>query len=112
MTSSPGTPDSNRKIADILYDHGDDLSRVREIDHWVYFPTAEARDAFLAKSTALGMSIARTMDPDDHSKQFGVVMFHVDAPNTQLMDDLTKQLIALAEETGGEYDGWETQILE
>jgi regulator of RNase E activity RraB len=112
MSSSPGTPDSNRKIADILYDHGDDLSRVREIDHWVYFPSAEARTDFLARCASLGLSVARTMEPDAHSKQFGAVVFHVDAPNIQLMDALTQQLIALAAETGGEYDGWETQILE
>jgi regulator of RNase E activity RraB len=112
MTSSPGTPDSNRKIADILHDHGDDLSRVREIDHWAYFPTAEARAGFLVKCRALGMAVARTMDPDSHSNQFGAVVFHVDAPNTQVMDDLTGRLIALAEQAGGKYDGWETQILE
>jgi len=52
------------------------------------------------------------MEPDEHSAQFGVMFFHVDAPNTRLMDDLTARLIAFAQDVGGEYDGWETQILE
>ena len=90
MDSSPGKPESNRKIADILHDHGDDLSRVREIDHWAYFPSDEARAAFIANCKALGMTIARNMAPDD----------------------LTTRLIAFAQEVGGEYDGWETQILD
>ena len=60
MDSSPGKPESNRKIADILHDHGDDLSRVREIDHWAYFPSDEARAAFIAarKSLMLGRPCA------------------------------------------------------
>ncbi|MGD0866728.1 MAG: ribonuclease E inhibitor RraB [Rhizomicrobium sp.] len=112
MDSSPGKPESNRKIADILHDHGDDLSRVREVDHWAYFPSDEARAAFIANCTPLGMTVARKMEPDEHSAQFGLMFFHVDAPNTRLMDDLTARLIAFAQAVGGEYDGWETQILD
>ena len=111
-TEGPGTPGSNRRIAAILHDHVDDLSRVREIDHYAYFPSAQSRAAFLEGCAALGLSVARTMEPDSHSKQFGAIVFHIDAPNIQTMDDMTSRLIDLAKEAGGEYDGWETQILE
>jgi len=48
---------SNRRVCVTLEKHGDPLSAEREIDHWAYFPSADARDTFIAEAGRLGFKL-------------------------------------------------------
>jgi hypothetical protein len=102
---------ANLQISDLLARHGDTQTQVRAIDHWAYFPTAESRSLFVAKCLTLGLRIRSLHDDGRTGAEFCARLFHIDIPNCQVMDDLTLSLHDLAANSGGEYDGWETQVV-
>ena len=102
---------ANRRISDLLARHGDTLTQLRAIDHWAYFPTAESRSTFVLKCLTLGLRVRTLRDAERVGDNFCARLFHIDIPGHRIMDDLTLALYDLAAESGGEYDGWETQIV-
>jgi uncharacterized protein (TIGR01619 family) len=101
----------NRRVFEALKERGDNLTEAREIDHWAYFPTDEARSAFIARAAALGFELRCTSEPEKEGERFGAQIFHVARPSPDAIDDVTVRLFALAEELGGDYDGWETPVI-
>jgi hypothetical protein len=47
----------DRRVVETLERHGDDLTTVRRVDHWAYFRTAAARDAFVADAGEQGFRL-------------------------------------------------------
>lgn len=103
---------ANRRISDLLARHGDTPTQVRAIDHWAYFPTAESRSTFVAKCLTLGLRVRTLRNTGRPGDKFYARLFHIDIPGRRIMDDLASSLYDLAADSGGEYDGWETQIVE
>ena len=86
----------DRRIVQILREHGDRLATPRRVDHLLTFPTATARDAFVAaiagfvvESEGLAVRVHRT-DPVELDHIHDVVMTLVDA----------------ATRVGGRYERW------
>jgi hypothetical protein len=50
-------------------------------------------------------------EPAKAGDQYGVRLYRVDVPARDSIDDITAPLFQLAAELGGEYDGWETQVV-
>jgi len=115
----PGEDDlqcmKNRDVLIELKKHGDKLIVPREITHWSYFAEATARDAFVDQVRAGGYRIISsnatgTKNPDD-LRRF-VAMYakdvHVDEDS---INRITLELFHLTKRYGGDYDGWETQVV-
>lgn len=108
------SPDSfqamqNRKIYAALEKEGDDLTTPREIDHWIYFDHWAARNRFIEDCRKLGFE-PRPSDPKDSAGTFKVQIFRADVPTANTLDPVIRQLMALAQSHGGNYDGWETSL--
>lgn len=96
----------DRRLVQILADHGDLLARPRAVDHRVAFQSEGARDAFVTAIASQGFEVeritteapyvatARRVDPIELEHIHEVVMIVVDA--------------AVAH--GGHYDGWTSAI--
>jgi len=102
---------ATQRVLAVLAAHGDDQSRLREVEHFAYFPTPTARANFIDKSLAAGFKLRRTSEPNEVSKEFGAILFHLDAPDEDVLEKVITLLSDLARQCGGNYDGWETQIL-
>jgi len=100
----------NRRVCDLLEQHGDALTLAREIEHWAYFPDAAARTRFLAAVEALGFRICELWD-EPEATRCGMRFVRLDVPSFSGIDELTLPLYQAALEAGGEYDGWETQVI-
>lgn len=100
----------NRRTCEVLEKQGDPLDRERPIDHWAYFPDRQSRDAFNAEAEALGYRIEELIEPEG-GHGCGVRLSSHGRPSLQEIDDLTLPLFRAARAHGGEYDGWETQVL-
>lgn len=100
----------NRRTLDVLADQGDQHTKTRPISHWAYFPTAEARDAFCASATTKGFTLVdNSIYVDDLSSDpFGAHLEKVSAVSD--IDDVTIELLRLANSHGGDYDGWEARV--
>jgi hypothetical protein len=99
------------KVVRHLEENGDSLAQSRRVDHWAYFDSAEARDAFAEWVVAQGYQIGKDCLPSEKSPQHGVQFFHSCAPRPFAINEHTAALRAKAAELGGDYDGWETAVI-
>jgi uncharacterized protein (TIGR01619 family) len=100
----------NRRVVEILEQHGDQLAKALLVSHWAYFATPEDRNAFLAEVAGRRFTIA---DASAYAREpspypYGVTLARVDSIDQ--IDDVTIELLNLAQSHAGEYDGWETAV--
>jgi Regulator of ribonuclease activity B len=103
---------ANAAFLEALRERGDSLTRVRDIDHWATFPSAAARASFVENCLAAGMKLRGTADPQRPDESYSARVFHRDIPDEDCINLVTILLIGLASAAGGEYDGWETQLVQ
>lgn len=102
----------NRRVIDNLEKHGDKLNQPREVNHWIYFKTKEDREKFVEQVKENGFTIENTDTIPDSDKEFkhSLQISRVDPVTQSDVDDYVLFLWGLANELGGNYDGWETSI--
>ncbi len=101
----------DRRLVDVLREHGDPLIPPREVAHWAYFDTRQARDRFLSDVMALGFTTTDVaMDPEPDTLQFCAHVRRVDSVELDHIHAVVMQLFEAARRHGGEYDGWETPL--
>lgn len=101
----------NRRVCDALRDSGDTLSKRRDIDHWASFPDQKSRARFLRSVTRQGFKVRELLDSGDRQQPYGVQLFRADLPSHEAIDAVTLPLFRAAEKVGGDYSGWETQLI-
>jgi uncharacterized protein (TIGR01619 family) len=101
----------NRRVCDNLQKKGDSLTHAREIDHWTYFPDARSRAAFIDQVSKSGFTVRELREHPDSRRRFGVQLYRVDLPSFENIDAITLPLYQAATDAGGDYDGWETQVV-
>lgn len=97
----------NNRVRRQLAENGDNMAVPREIDHWLFFPSAADREAFTAEIKTENFRV-KTVD-DDPEKPFGLLVQREDAPDD--IDDVTWPLRELAGAHGGAYDGWGCSVV-
>ncbi len=100
----------DRRVVDVLQDHGALLSTPRRVDHWVYFRSAVSRQAFIDDATRVGFALQDTSDDHDSARPFGVQVFRTDAVELEHIHSVVMELFALAQRHVGDYDGWECPV--
>ncbi|GJH41346.1 hypothetical protein RCZ04_18960 [Capnocytophaga sp. HP1101] len=94
---------------------GDHTDQERPIDHWLYFDTEKDMNDALAKVQALGYQVqdsGKVVPDGDESAQ--EVYYHLILTKVNTVDDIngdTWDLIDVALDTNGQYDGWETVLV-
>jgi len=110
----PGKADrqriENRRVCEALEQHGDKLVAEREIDHWSYFESPAAVDAYLAEIKATGFQIRKRPVSNEGSLRYGAQVWRADIPCYGNIDEVTRPLLEAAARHGGEYDGWECPV--
>jgi len=102
----------NRRVCEALERNGDKLSEAREIDHWAYFPDAESLKAYVAEASQLGFEVRAISVPDESHQTYCAQLWRSDIPAFNAIDDVTLPLFDLAAKHGGEYDGWESIVVD
>lgn len=101
----------NEHVADALIEHGDTLAEARPVQHWAYFQTEESRAQFIAFIERRFTGIETHMNPMSRGREHAVTFWHTGVPDSDSMTEITRMLSLAADSCGGEYDGWETQVL-
>lgn len=105
-------PAATQRMIEVLIEHGDALNTVREIDHFSYFPDVQSRALYLDKCLAAGFKLrALTEPPVTDGLRFGAIIFHNDVPDEDVLLRVHALLTEMASAEGGNYDGWETQLI-
>jgi len=100
----------NRRVVQSLADAGDDHETSRPVDHFVRFADAAHRDAFLAAAKARGFSGKAGPTKDDAELPYTAALVRSDPVELEHIHEVVMDLIDLAEEHGGDYDGWGAPI--
>jgi uncharacterized protein (TIGR01619 family) len=100
----------NRQLLDVLQKEGNVSSAAREVQHWIYFPSELSRASFREEATNAGFRIG-TESKMDGDHPFGITVLRTQPVQQELIDNTVIELLRLAEQFHGEYDGWETPII-
>lgn len=92
------------KLLQTLMDAGDHFDRPREIEHVIEFDDPEKRDAFARAMTSHDYAVA--IDQPNNA----VRCVRRDTVDPFKITEMRTALSTLAEEFGGEYDGWGCEI--
>src|SRR6185312_14781750 len=101
---------ANMDLLDVLAEKGDVLTVPREVQHWLYFRTAQSRALFKDAAAAAGFQVMPDFDSQDELP-FGITVIRIQSIEQNSIDDTVVQLLTLAERFDGEYDGWETPVV-
>lgn len=105
---------TDMRVIDGAKESGDDNSKPRQIDHWIYFENEAAAQPFIEWTK---QEEGFTFQPEysEADQEGGRYCVRVCHQGTLMLNDLTHHTLALmrkATELGGKYDGWETPIVE
>lgn len=101
----------NRRVLDQLKKGGDDLTKPREVFHWIYFKTQNELIQFENFTKDLGFKTKnkeKTEQPNEY--KFVILISRNDKVGYDEIDEYTLELWEKAQELNGDYDGWETSI--
>ncbi|MEO7310520.1 MAG: DUF695 domain-containing protein [Chitinophagaceae bacterium] len=101
----------NRRVIDNLEKNGDQLTKARPVNHWIYFKSENDRTNFLAKIEHLKFDI---INEDEKSASgdfpFKLQISRIDNVDIESVDEYVLALWEFANECNGDYDGWETSV--
>lgn len=98
----------NRRIVEVLEECGDPLVVPRKVDHWAYFSTKAARDAFVVAAVRDGFAFER-VDADEPDN-FCARMSRENPATLEEIHEAVMLLVEHARANGGRYDGWESPL--
>lgn len=101
----------DRHLVETLVQHGDHLPAVREVNHWAYFPTAAARDAFVEDATERGFQLSSLPSGSGKELPFGANVDRDGSVELDSIHETVMMLVELTERHNGVYDGWETAVV-
>ncbi len=100
---------ANRLLADRLRELGDDLESPRTVNHWIYFDSTEQRNRFKHIVHKVGFRIEE--EPDEE-QPYKLRISRTDDVHFHAISEVTDYLVDAAEQCHGDYDGWESIVLQ
>jgi len=93
-----------------LQNAGDNLTKPRQVDHWLYFPTKAKRKECRIELTKSNFKIENEVNNKEGNLPFSLQISRIDYVDIDSIYPITSKLRVLAQKYGGEYDGWETSV--
>jgi len=102
---------SNEKVLDQLRAAGDKLEKARKVDHWLYFKSDADRGKFVKYAEGQKFRIESKDYVKESDPSYQLHISRIDMIDSGSINKLTLELKKRAKEFGGEYDGWETEVV-
>jgi hypothetical protein len=101
----------NEKVIMHLTKEGDDLSKSRPVDHWLYFKTQADRESFLKYALQEKYKIESKEYIEKRPLHYQLHLSRTDKVDIVSISSITIKLRRKAKELNGAYDGWETFVI-
>ena len=101
----------NGKVVMNLSKEGDDLSKPRQVDHWLYFKTEADRATFLQYALQEKFKVEGKEYTSKGKLHYQLHLSRTDMVDLGSICPITLKLRKKAKELNGEYDGWETFVI-
>jgi hypothetical protein len=102
---------SNEKVILNLTKEGDDLSKSRQVDHWLYFKNESGRNKFILYATKEKFRIEKKDYHKESTLPYQLQISRTDKVDINSISTITITLRKKALEYNGNYDGWETFVI-
>lgn len=99
------------RVIENLVAAGSDISKLHDIDFFMFLPSKSKARAAAAQIEQLGYVIA-SIERSPAKSQWEVHATRRMAPQLEAMTATTRALEAVASKHGGDYDGWGTAVVE
>jgi hypothetical protein len=100
----------DRRVVEQLGKAGDVHETPRPVDHFIGFPDAASRDAFMSAARERGFSAEPGEPRDDGENAYTAQLVRSDPVTLRHIHVVVMDLVELAAEHGGDYDGWGAPI--
>lgn len=102
----------NRRVLEALAEKGDVHETPRKVDHWLQFADEDSRSACRETLLAIEFALEGEYLSDDAAAErpWSLVVSRIDSIDSHTINGITLELMRLAQEHGGEYDGWECPV--
>ncbi len=103
----------NRRVVMQLMKHGDPLTVPRPVEHWIRFKTEHDREAYWNAVNEKGFELTEMsrFEAGETDYPYTLRIVREDKVDYDSVDEYVLPLWALAAEHDGDYDGWETGIV-
>jgi uncharacterized protein (TIGR01619 family) len=102
---------NNKRMLQALEEQGDQSHIPRKISHWLYFKTAEDRNACADLLKAEGFSM-EAMAETEEALPCELEVSRAEKADEEAITTVTSMLWQLAKKYDGDYDGWETIVIQ
>jgi uncharacterized protein (TIGR01619 family) len=102
---------TNEKVILNLTKEGDNLSKPRQVDHWLYFNTEEDRNKFIPYALSEKYKVESKKFIKDAKLKYQLQISRIDFIDIGSISKVTLKLRKKAKELNGGYDGWETFVV-
>ncbi|MEP6835722.1 MAG: ribonuclease E inhibitor RraB [Gemmatimonas sp.] len=103
-----GSLEGDRQVLQQLLQAGADLSKPTEVNYYLYYQDRAAADSAAARGSSAPL-VASVQRAADNSAWLCLVTGTM-VPSESNIRAHTTRLVALAQATGGQYDGWEAAV--
>jgi uncharacterized protein (TIGR01619 family) len=103
---------SNRELVELLENEKDDLEEPRKIEHWIEFETMDDLKAFGRDIQKEGFIIENFEQQKNKDGTYSITISREDGVDYHLIDSVTDTIIETAQKHNGEYDGWESPVIQ
>ena len=102
----------NEKLVEKLVQSGVDLSQPRQADHWIYFNTKRERGLFLAYAEKEAFKLEAKKYSASSALPYSLQISRKDKVDLSSTTAITLRMRRKSKELDGDYDGWETFVVE
>jgi hypothetical protein len=109
--------EGDRQVLRALAEHGSDLSKPHHIVYWFYFPSRRVAQTVAARLQKEGFGVQEVRPaPAPWWKRFfgsaswSCILERRIVPTEEAIFKTTHRFNAVAQEFGGDYDGWEAGV--
>jgi len=104
---------NNNRMLQALEEQDDQPHIPRKISHWLYFKTEEDRNACAHSLKEEGFAVeAQAETADMEGLPYELEVYRQDKADADTITDVTTMLWQRAAEHNGNYDGWETMVVQ
>ncbi len=96
------------KIIFLLQEEGDDLSILRDVEHYISFDTATQKERFIQNALASGFKFKDDISSEEF--EYGVALVKEHAVTNEEVKKVVKELYELIKKEHGYYEGWSTTL--
>ncbi len=102
---------SNQKVLFQLQQAGDNLSKQRLVDHWIYFSRKSDEELYVKYIEGIGFKVESQEIDKNFKLPYQLHISRIDYIYPESINEITLELRKKAKDLNGDYDGWETFVI-